>query len=131
MQTNRSWFPYISVGLTVLLALVFATKFWGDDVKSFTTERSQSPTTSEQSSSQGSVTEESYKAAVTTILATYTEDSNPKATYNALVILRVPESMQQVHFDLVVAMGKLAAGDKTDGEARLSALKAENSWLPL
>jgi hypothetical protein len=130
MQSNRNWFPYISVGMTVLLALLFATKFWGDDLKRIG-DTFQDKDTPSLSKATSAVTDESYRAAVTSVLTAYMESKDAKSTYNALVLLRVPGSMQEVHYSLVVAFGKLASGEKTDGEARLSALKAENSWLPL
>ena len=77
------------------------------------------------------VTDETYKTATTSILSAYATDHSAAAAYDALILLRVPPSMQQLHFDLVVAFGKLASGSQDDGEARLTALKAQYPWLPL
>lgn len=77
------------------------------------------------------VTDASYQVAVASVLSTYAADKDVEVAYDSLIMLRVPPTMQQVHFDLVVAFGKLVAGDKADAEARLAALKAQYSWLPL
>ncbi len=77
------------------------------------------------------VTDVGYQSAVTNILTAYKTDKDVEAAYNALILLRVPTSFQQVHFDLVVALGKLMAGETEEGEARLNALKAQNTWLSL
>lgn len=77
------------------------------------------------------VTEESYKTAATTILSTYATNKSAADAYGALIVLRVPPTFQQLHFDLVVALGQISAGNAQDGEARLSALKAQYPWLPL
>jgi hypothetical protein len=76
-------------------------------------------------------TEEGYESAVNNIIRTYKMESDAEATYNALILLRVPASDQQVHFDLVVAFGKLMSGKREEGEARLAALHAQNPWLSL
>lgn len=77
------------------------------------------------------VTDTDYKAAVNTILDDYAKSHDVGGTYDALILLRVPKEDQEVHFDLVVAFGKLESKDTKDGEARLSAVKAANPWLHL
>lgn len=77
------------------------------------------------------VTQASYQEAVTAILTQYQDDQNEKAAYDALVVVRVPNEDQQLHLDLVIAFGKLLGGDEEDGEARLAALRAQHTWLPL
>ena len=127
MESQRSWFPFILAGVTVIMTAAFIVVDGGKiGSVSFSsaddeTERIAAP----------SVTEESYTAAVTAVLSTYATDRSAPDTYGALILLRVPPTMQQLHFDLVVAFGQLSAGNAQDGEARLAALKAQYSWLPL
>lgn len=128
MDSQRNWFPFILAGVTVLLTAAFivvedgklgSTSFTNDDDDGAVI--MQAP----------AATEASYTSAVTTILTAYAADRDVSAAYNALVLVRTPSAMQQLHFDLVVAFGKLAAGDEADGEARIAALKAQYPWLPL
>jgi hypothetical protein len=121
-MTHRSWFPSILIGLSLMLALVFV----------FVTKGS--PIGSPFGSTQGSapaVTDADYRAAANTILDAYASNKDVSKAYNALILLRVPREDQQVHFDLVVAFGKLVTKDSKDGEARLAAVKAANPWLHL
>ncbi|MCR4312054.1 MAG: hypothetical protein NUV56_02095 [Candidatus Uhrbacteria bacterium] len=123
MESQRSWFPFILAGVTILLTAAFILV---DDGKI-----GGISTGGQEEIATPTVTEGSYKTAVTAILSTYATDRSASATYNALILLRVPPVMQQLHFDLVVAFGKLVTGDEEDGAARLSALKAQYPWLPL
>jgi hypothetical protein len=77
------------------------------------------------------VDEATYTAAVTSLLEDYQAGAEAEATYNALIAVRVPADMLNLHYELVIGFGKLVNGDKADGEARLAALKAQYSWLPL
>lgn len=118
---QRHWLPAIVIGLTVLLAVVFAVVIKMEPKKA-----PPVPIPVE-----APVTQASYQEAVTAILTTYKENSNEKAAYDALVVVRVPNEDQQLHLDLVIAFGKLLAGDRADGEARLAALRAQHTWLPM
>jgi hypothetical protein len=77
------------------------------------------------------VTVGDYRTAVNSILDAYAVSHDAGKTHSALILLRVPKEDQIVHFDLVVAFGKLVTKETKDGEARLAAVKAANSWLHL
>ncbi|MFZ2681953.1 MAG: hypothetical protein WAZ14_02575 [Patescibacteria group bacterium] len=124
---DRHWFPAILLGMTVILAVVFAAVLSpkgqeflenNQDVREVTVPSVK-------------VNEETYTQAVSTLLEAYQVDEDPEATYNALIAVRVPGNMLNVHYELVVAFGKLVNGETDDGTARLAALKAQYSWLPL
>jgi hypothetical protein len=122
---HRSWFPAIVLGLSLLLALFFFSIVKNRGGESFFASRAPLPLPAP------AITEEGYRASVNAVLETYAAKKDAKAAYNALILLRVPATDQAVHFDLVVAFGKLSSGQKEDGEARLTALKAQNDWLSL
>ena len=124
---DRNWFPAILIGLSVALALVFLVIFSPGEQSVFKpradVRKVDQPTVT--------VTEEGYQAAVTTILEAYRSSQDAKGTYDALIQLRVPGSMLNTHYELVIAFGKLVSRETADGEARLTALKAQYPWLSL
>ncbi len=124
---DRHWFPAITLGFTVLLGLVFVFALsprgrdWlrpDKDVREVTVPASV-------------VTEDGYRQAVGTILSAYASSGNAQAAYDALILLRVPASSMNVHYELVIAMQKAAAGDKAEAAARFTALQAQYPWLNL
>ncbi len=78
-----------------------------------------------------SVTSAGYQSAVLTIIATYKTNKNAQSAYDALIVLHVPAVEQSFHIDLIIAFGKLVGGDDADGEARLQALMAQDSWFTM
>lgn len=107
--------------MSLLLALVFIFAMKGSPIKFSSSLPAPAPV----------VTESDYRSAVNSVLDGYAVSHDAGKTYNALILLRVPKEAQEVHFDLVVAFGKLVTKETKDGEARLSAVKAANSWLHL
>src|SRR3989338_1012896 len=103
MTSQRSWFPYILAGLTVLLTAAFLVVEQRLDDEG---RNDRAP----QTVQAPLATESSYAGAATAILAGYATDGDAKRAYDALIVLRVPPAMQSAHFDLVVAFGKLLAG---------------------
>ena len=77
------------------------------------------------------VNEDTYRGAVVSLLQAYAQNKDAEATYNALIALRVPGDMLNLHYELVIAMGKVMSGNDEDASARLAALKAQYPWLPL
>ncbi len=124
---ERNWFPAILIGLTVALGLVFMVIFSPGGRELLR----PSPTAQEEDRPAVVVTEDGYTSAVTTVLQAYQESNDAKGTYDALIQLRVPATMLNVHYELVIAFGKLVSRESADGEARLTALKAQYPWLPL
>jgi hypothetical protein len=122
-SSQRNWFPVIVAGLTILLASAFYAKYAA-------TERDAGPQTPLDSSASP-VTEEGYRSAVNAVMATYRESNDAQAAYDALIVLHVPSVFQQFHIDCIIALGKLASGDVADGNARLSALRAQYSWFTM
>lgn len=129
ISSQRNWFPVIVAGLTIVLAIAFYAKFRPGDFAAFLERGSD-----DQPSAVSVVTEDGYKAAVTSIFATYDTNQNPTEAYNALIALHVPASMQQFHIDCIIALGKLVEGSSAstdDAMARFTALHAQYSWFTL
>lgn len=125
--SQRNWFPVIVAGLTVLLACIFYgtnKQFNFSTLPELFTPKVETPVAN-------AVTEAEYQNAVNTILSTYSLEKNAQAAYGACIQLRVPTGMQTFHIDLIIALGKLASGDVADGQSRLDALLAQNSWLAM
>ena len=129
--SQRNWFPVIVAGLTILLAFGFYTKFTPDVLTSLTkTDTDSQPLVP----AAPAITDAGYKAAVTSIFATYDQNLDARQTYNAIIALHVPASMQQFHIDCIIALGKLSdgrAGSMDDATARFNALHAQYSWFTL
>jgi len=124
---DRHWLPAILIGFSVLLALAFAVFLspQGQELLE------KNPDVREVVTPTAPITEAAYQAAVVTLLADYATNAEPEDTYNALIAVRVPASMLNVHYELVIAFGKLMSGEEADGEARLAALKAQYPWLAM
>lgn len=116
---RHSWFPAILAGLTLLLGLVIGVVWWGT-----------APRVPVDEATVVAPTQEAYRAAVTRVIAIYKEDDDAAAAENALALLRVPADALQMHLDLVIAFGKLAAGD-ADGATRRAILAGQYPWLGL
>mgnify|MGYP001588261847 CR=1 FL=1 len=127
-NTERNWFPVILAGLTVLLAIMFYATNRSVDFSTWVASWSEDRG-SASAPVADPVTEEEYKAAVRSIVMN--ADRDEQAAYDALVLLRVPGSMQTFHIDVIIAYGKLAAGNTADGQARFEALLVQYSWLSL
>lgn len=128
-SSQRNWFPVIVAGLTIALAIAFYAKFRPGDFSAWM-ERD----TGSQTAAVSAVTEDGYRAAVTSIFATYDTNQNPTEAYDALIELHVPGSMQQFHIDAIIALGKLAEGSGAstdDAMARFNALHAQYPWFTL
>lgn len=122
----RHWFPVIAGGVTLALVLAVAVVYTNRAEKS---DRIPAETIDASAPAQ---TEEEYEQAVRTVLGAYAQDADADAAYDKLLyITRIPAGMKDVHIGLVGAFGKLAAGDREDGNLRLDALKAQYSWLVL
>ncbi len=132
MPSQRNWFPVILAGLTIVLALGFYAKFHPDEIATWTAERANDST---PIVTAPAVTEDQYRAAVTSIFATYDINGSPREAYNALIALHVPASMQQFHIDCIIALGKLDHADSDaaveEAMARFAALHAQYSWFTL
>lgn len=122
----RHWFPVIAGGVTLALLLSVAAVY---------AYRAQYPNripAETVDASQPAQSEEEYQTAIRSILSTYQTDNDAEAAYDTLLyVTRIPTSMKDPHIGLVGAFGKLAGGDKEDGERRLEALRIQYSWLAL
>lgn len=124
---DRNWFPAITLGFTILLGLIFFVVLSPQGREALTPHQDVREATAPATP----VTEETYQSAVGSVLASYKESDDADAAYDALILLRVPASMMNVHYELVIAMQKEVAGDKTEAAARFAALKAQYPWLNL
>ncbi len=131
--SRRNWFPVILAGLTILLATgIYASQYRGDMPFSISSEViSNFKIPVRELKQTSSVTSAGYQSAVLTIIATYKTNKNAQSAYDALIVLHVPAVEQSFHIDLIIAFGKLVGGDGADGEARLQALMAQNSWFTM
>ena len=127
-NVQRNWFPVIIAGLTVRLAVIFYATNHSVDISAWMASWSEDHTISNEPVADP-VTEDEYQAAVRTILTDQKNDE--QAVYDALVLLRVPKSMQAFHIDLIITFGKLASGNAAEGNARLNALLAQYAWLSM
>lgn len=124
---DRHWFPAILLGFSILLALAFAAILSPQDQRLF----DPRPDVREAIAPATVMTDEIYQTAVTHLLQAYANEQDAQATYDALIALRVPGTMLNLHYELVIAFGKLVSDDEAEAQSRLAALKAQYSWLPL
>ena len=119
----RNWFPVILGGLTLGLAVFFFAVL-GPVSHSFNTPAET------VDSKPPAMSEGEYQGAVKLIMTNYASDKDASSAQNMLLTIdRIPASMKDVHIALVGAFGKLAAGDKEDGEKRLNDAKTTYAWL--
>ena len=117
---HRTWFPFILVGLTVALAAII----WAWP---FSSEQNVGQSSPEQEISTPTYVE--YQSQVIAILEAYLETDDEQSAYTALLDVWVPVEAKEVHLDLVVAFGKLAAGDENGAEL-VDQVRASHLWLP-
>ena len=120
-QEHRTWFPFIMIGLSVLLLGAYI--IWGSP-------SNEVAPTSEGASLVAAPTEEEYQAEVTSILNAYASDKNAGQTYEELLNVRVPAAEKEFHLDLVIAFSDLKDGRTASGQARIDLLRAQADWLP-
>ncbi|MBT3231139.1 hypothetical protein HN358_05205 [Candidatus Uhrbacteria bacterium] len=113
-HSHRTWFPYILIGLTVVLLLV---------VFAIT---NKSP----QQGSEPILTTIEYQETIDQLLIDYyASDSDTYKIYESLLGLRVQEDQKQVHLDLVLIFGKLLSGEIESINGAIADLGADNPWL--
>lgn len=123
----RHWFPVIAGGVTLALVLAVAVVYSSKNVPSGSAIPAETI-----DASQPAQTEEEYQQAVRAVLSAYASDNDASAAHDKLLyITRIPASMKDIHIGLVGAFGKLAAGEREDGNLRLQALALQYSWLSL
>lgn len=122
MDSHRSWFPYILIGLSLALMALIAVTY--DRKEGIGGEEGEGgvgmtvPTTAE------------YEAAMQGILAAYDVDGNAQKAYDALVATTVPTvSYQAVHLELVIALAQIAGGNTEEGTARFDLARVSHVWL--
>ncbi len=124
---DRHWFPAILLGCSVLLALTFAVVLSPEGQNLF----NKRLDVRQVSTPATLIDTQTYRSAVTSLLEDYRINLDAEATYNALIAVRVPADSMNLHYELVIALAKIMSGQDEDGQARLSALKAQYPWLPL
>jgi len=115
---HRNWFPFILVGLTLALAA----GVWAWQASDVPSSRVQTEDVHE------APTSEEYQQEVARIVTQYEQGGDVQVAYDALVEVWVPTEAKAVHLDLVIAFGKLLAGDET-GQALLDSIMTDNAWL--
>lgn len=120
MTTHRSWFPFILVGLSAALLAVILVAYRPNDELSVSDEPAVVAPTGEE-----------YKSAAQQIVSDYLASSDSEAdkiAYDALLALRVPAEYKDVHVQLVLAFGQMAAGEDVAGKARLDDVMQVYPW---
>ena len=118
---HKTYFPFILVGLSILLFVTLAAWYRPADSELITT------TTVNRSSP----THEEYIAAVSPVMLDFISGTiTAPATYDRLIDITVPTSDQGTHLELVIIMGKFRDGQTELAEARYTILKQSLSWLP-
>jgi hypothetical protein len=116
---HRTWFPYILIGMTLLLGL-------GILVWVAPKLMEPSPYASEAADP---ITTEEYREAVLLLFADYAGTGDYARMYQGLLELTVPTGYQPLHLELALTFDKLRSGDIDEGQARLEALRSAYPWL--
>ncbi|MEK7132106.1 MAG: hypothetical protein AAB833_01165 [Patescibacteria group bacterium] len=122
---ERHWFPLLAVGSSLALLA-----FVGYHLKAQSVPLPP-PSVQSLAPARERVVPANYEVAILELLANYGRISDAQKIYDSLVALTVPPSYLHVHYELVIAFGKLKDNKLSDGEARLSALQAQYPWLKL
>jgi hypothetical protein len=117
---HRNWFPFILIGLTLLLALgIFA----------YQGPRVQETGSFAPADTETVVSTEQYREDVLNLFAQYADAGEYTRMYQELLVLSVPAGYQVLHLELAIAFDKLQSGDIAEGEARIEALRSAYPWL--
>lgn len=112
--SHRTWFPFILVGLTLVLAL---------GVYAFITHKNASV-------EERVLTQEEYHQEVTSLLGDYSQGAkSAESVYNTLLSLHIPESEKDIHLDLVLLFGKVLSGELDPAEGDIATMQSTYDWL--
>ncbi|MBT4857510.1 hypothetical protein HON52_04980 [Candidatus Uhrbacteria bacterium] len=114
--THRTWFPFILVGLTIALGAGIWAWTGSDRGPVIELPEIVAPTSLE------------YQQEITAIIASYYDGDDLDDVYASLLDTWVPADAKSVHLDLVIAFGKLVAGDE-EGAELLEAALSTHTWL--
>lgn len=120
-QEHRTWFPFIMIGITVLILVAYGV--WG---RSSNLPQESAGVRQEVEA----VDAGEYQAEVIRILEDFDAHQDAGQTYEDLLIVKVPAEYRDLHLELVVAFGELRANKIESGEARLDLLRRQTDWLP-
>lgn len=116
---HRTWFPYILIGLTLLLGL---------GILVWVAPKLMEPTPYADEV-VNPVTTEEYRSEVLQLFANNEATGDYARMYQGLLELRVPAGYQSLHLELALTFDKLRAGNNEEGEVRLEALRSAYPWL--
>lgn len=126
-QTHKTYFPFILVGLSILLATVLYATYSGNrSANSVGADHGIGLTTT----SIVAPTHDQYVASVAPILNDYLVDQDANRAYTRLAEITVPVADLSTHLELVIIFGKFQSSEATEASARYQALKQTISWLP-
>lgn len=121
---HKTFFPFILVGLSVLLAVTLAAWYRPSS-------NVNSSPTPDTSISRVAPSHDEYVAAVTLVMSDFVNGMTTAAVaYDRLVEIVVPAADQGTHLELVIIMSKFRDGDTELAQSRYDALKQSQSWLP-
>ena len=118
---HRTWFPYILIGLTVVLVLV---------VISFFRSQPEEDVILVSEDAVIAIADIDYESDVSKILLDFYQDENIEKTRNQLLAQRVPSEFLDLHFALILAIDAYQRGETADADARMDEQRALYSWLP-
>ncbi len=119
-QHYRTWFPYMLIGLTVILSL---------GVILWVKHKMEEPTLTPAVQQIEAPTVEEYQAEIIKILDEYSIQEKRMEVYNALFGLTVPSEMRAVHIELVLLFDD-ASDTPASVKAGLNDLAIEYPWIP-
>lgn len=114
-HSHRTWFPFILIGLTIILLLVIIVAY-------------SHPATQEAQEVQ-ILSQQEYEQRVQDILTNYQANQDAQRAYEVLLDLRIGDEQKDVHLDLVLMFGKLLAGELESIDQTLDQLDDTSPWL--
>lgn len=122
---HRTFFPFILIGLTVLLALFIVA------ITRDSSPESNVQTSSSSQSVVNMVSEEEYQRLTSEILRDYESNKDVERAYQSLLDIVLPPTYKEVHLELVIIMSKFDSGQTDEAQARLDVLRQQYSWLAM
>lgn len=126
---HRTWFPYILIGLTLLMAVGIYT--WIHATATEEPNSTQRSYVGYEQTLRFAPSDESYKEQVLHVLGEYAQHKDENETHADLVDMVVPAEYKDLHIVLVLAFTKLQEGDIEGARARFDLLNSEYDWLQL
>jgi hypothetical protein len=127
LDSHRTFFPFILVGLSVLLAVGLYAFYSSRPVDSTGSALAVGTSTP----AVKAPTHDEYVSLVSRIVSDFqTNQSSEQSAYDRLVAVTVPPADLATHLELVIIFGKFRSGETVAAQARYQTLKQTVTWLP-